>query len=218
MVSTGDDGQQEAPLLIGEGPPGDAKRIAAPGGGVVRWAVVGLGLALGAVASFGLVLRPEPSRLAPSIPPSTATATQQVGDAASPDVDQNDENVVRAGSSEVTQASRRTVTSWSLPDGVWTWWPLKDVVVFVSAPEPDEDSWVFVHSKVSGRVIWSTQVAPGRVVVVSDPDTQDSVRFTMPASATPNPTAVSPTPASTDVPSPPPPLTLSADDGSLLAE
>lgn len=215
MVAAGDDPRQEAPLLVGDDAPTDADRRHSPSGRVGQWWVVGLALGLGAIAVVGLVLRPAPSRFPPPVPTPASTVARQIdGDT---EVDP-DSNAVPGGTAELTSGQRRTVTVWPLPDGIWTWWPLNEVVVFVSQPQSDVDSSVFVHSRMSGRVIWSTQVASGRVVVVRDPDTLDSVRFTMPGPKAPNRSIASPTPPPSDAVSPPPPLTLSAHDGSVLTE
>lgn len=165
----------EAPLVIGDDAVGPSSL---PRGGTVTtpsgagtgaalvWGIVGLGVALAALAIAGIGLRPSASEgvVAELVDPSPAVSA----------LDEPADTVVNA------PGRRQTVTVWSLPTGVSTWWPLGAHVVFLSDRD-QPDPRVFVHDKVSGRATWSQSVQPGQVVVVRDPDTADSVRFTVPA-------------------------------------
>ncbi len=167
----------EAPLVVGDDsmgrpaePPRDPDASASRtwGPGILVWLVMGLGLGLVAVAIAGISLRP----------PASDDGLEQV--AADPFASVASQDDPPADTVATTTGRRQTVTVWTLPSGVSTWWPLGSHVVFMSDGQDQAGPRVFVHDKLSGRATWSTDVAAGQVVVVRDPDNGDSVRFTVP--------------------------------------
>lgn len=208
----------ESPLVVGD----DAAGFDAPptsGGEVVAgtgqaWWILGLGLGLVALAVIGLALRPASTPGTLDLPPAAgADATVASSDPAVDDRERPSEADEAGGTARLEPGPRQTVTVWSLPDGVFTWWPLGSHVVFVSMGTDAVEPRVYAHDKVSGRAVWTATVAAGTEVVVTDPQSDDSVRFVVPgevrSGAGADASSSAGTPASQ-------PLVLSVDDGAVL--
>lgn len=209
----------ESPLVVGDdavaefdAPPASAGEVVAGSG--QAWWILGLGLGLVALAVIGLVLRPASTPGTVDLPPvPDADATAGSADPAVDDRDGPDAAGEPGGTARLEPGPRQTVTVWSLPDGVFTWWPLGSHIVFVSMGTALVEPRVYAHDKVSGRAVWTATIAAGTEVVVADPESDDSVRFVVPgevpsgADSDADPSAG--TPASQ-------PLVLSVDDGSII--
>ena len=182
------DDEFEAPLVVGDDAVADLDLPATsmvrhpPSEGVgSTWWVLGLGLALVVLATVGLVLRPTstPGTVDPGLPEPTVPVADGPGGVALPGAGPAGGSAV-----ELADGPRQTVTTWSLPSGVWTWWPLGSHVVFVSAATDTSPPRLFVHDKVSGRALWSLDVFEGAEMTVKDPFSEDAVRFVVPGEPT----------------------------------
>lgn len=209
----------ESPLVVGDDAVAEFDAPPTSGGDVVEasgqaWWIVGLGLGLVALAVIGLALRPAstPGTVElPLVPSADATAVS-----AASAVDDREGRAAAdepEGTARLAAGPRQTVTVWSLPEGVFTWWPLGSHVVFVSAGTALVEPRVYAHDKLSGRAVWAATVAAGTEVVVTDPASDDSVRFVAPGEAQPDADPGARAPAGTGDGHP---LVLSVDDGSVL--
>ena len=209
----------ESPLVVGDDAVAEFDAPPTSGGQGTgasgqAWWILGLGLGLVALAVIGLALRPASTPGTVDLPPAAGPdATVDIADPAVDDREGPDAADEPGGTARLEAGPRQTVTVWSLPDGVFTWWPLGSHVVFVSMGTGVVEPRVYAHDKVSGRAVWTATVAAGTEVLITDPASDDSVRFVVPgevqAGAEPGASSSAGTPASQA-------LVLSVDDGSVL--
>jgi hypothetical protein len=206
----------ESPLVVGDDAvadfdlPSPGREQSSAGIGSAWW-VLGLGLGLVAMAVVGLVMRPAstPGTVDLGLPEPTVPAAD-----APVDDDLSGSGSVGGSAVDLADGPRQTVTTWSLPSGVWTWWPLGAHVVFVSAATETSPPLLYVHDKVSGRALWSLEVVEGAEMTVRDPASDDAVRFVVPG----EPPVGAVADLDTDRPDlPSDSLVVSVEDGSTLS-